>query len=320
MVLRVDRGTAFSVVIPLFNKRAFVRRTLESVLNQTFPPAEVIVVDDGSTDGGGGVIAGIDERVRVVRQENIGLGLTRNRGFAEARSDWVALIDADDIWLPEHLATLAEVRATFPAADVVAAGSQEVHNDSISKALDAGPDSRCRLIDFFRDHQPELFQASSIAIRRSALARTGGFSGHRLGEDSEFWVRLALNHAIAVSARRTSVYVRGTGGMMEQAEAQMAATAAIPDPPILATLDAALVAPEYASRHADIGAYADRVRTGYARSLIYHGRVTEARRMLDGVRTPSSEVRVYRLLSQVRPSMLRFAARHYSQFKAILGR
>jgi glycosyltransferase involved in cell wall biosynthesis len=320
MIAGVGSPSAFSVVIPLFNKRPFVRRTLDSVLGQTFPPAEVIVIDDGSTDGGAEVVTRIDDRVRVLRQENIGLGRTRNRGFAEARGEWVALIDADDIWLPEHLATLMEVRAAFPAADAVAAGSQEVHNDLLGGALDAGPDSSCRLIDFFRDLRSVLFLASSIAIRRSAFARTTGFSGHRLGEDSEFWVRLALDHPIAVSARRTSIYVRGTGGIMEQAETHMAAGGAVADTPILATLDAAYDAPHHAPRRAAIGAYADRIRTGYARTLLYHGRAAEARRLLDGVRAPSREARIYRLLTRAPPPMLRFTARCYSRIKAALRR
>ena len=320
MIAGVISSSAFSVVIPLFNKRPFVRRTVESVLGQTFPPAEVIVIDDGSTDGGAEIVAGIDDRVRVVRQDNTGPGPARNRGFAEAGCDWVALIDADDLWLPEHLATLAEVCAAFPAADAVAAGWLEVRQGSAPASPDAEADAQCRLIEFFRDHRPELFQASSIAIRRSAFAETAGFGGHRLGEDSEFWVRFALDHAIAVSARRTSIYVRGTGGMMEQAETHMAAGGAVADSPILATLDVAYDAPRHAPRRAAIGAYADRIRTGYARTLLYHGRAAEARRLLDGVRAPSREARIYRLLTRAPPPMLRFTARCYSRIKAALRR
>ena len=86
---------AASVVIPLFNKAPFVRDMLKSVLNQTYPVAEIIIVDDSSTDGS---VAAIDDLiggpVRLIRQANAGPGVARNRGVADATSEWIAFIDA----------------------------------------------------------------------------------------------------------------------------------------------------------------------------------------------------------------------------------
>src|SRR5207249_4329253 len=95
-----------SVVIPLYNKAPFVRRALDSVLAQTHRALEVLVVDDGSTDGGGAVVAACpDPRVRLITQPNAGPGPARNRGLDEAAGPLVAFLDADDEWLPNYLET-----------------------------------------------------------------------------------------------------------------------------------------------------------------------------------------------------------------------
>ena len=93
-----------SIIIPLYNKAATIRRTLDSVAAQTVGDYEVIVVDDGSTDGGGAIVAGVrDPRIRLIVQENAGPGRARNRGLEEAAGDYLAFLDADDEWLPTYL-------------------------------------------------------------------------------------------------------------------------------------------------------------------------------------------------------------------------
>jgi len=114
-----------SVVIPCYNAAPFLRETLDSVLNQTRPALEVIVVDDGSTDESAAVAESYGPPVRVIRQENRGQSAARNRGMDEARGEWVALLDADDRWLPHKLERHVAALRGAPS-DVVC-----VHSDFI---------------------------------------------------------------------------------------------------------------------------------------------------------------------------------------------
>ncbi|BCX12974.1 MAG: hypothetical protein KatS3mg067_1912 [Thermosynechococcus sp.] len=106
-----------SVVIPLYNKGPHIAKTLDSVLAQTVPPAEIIVVDDGSTDDGPEVVRRyLDRGVRLIQQANDGVSVARNRGVEEAACEHVAFLDADDWWMPNHIETLARLIQQYPQA------------------------------------------------------------------------------------------------------------------------------------------------------------------------------------------------------------
>jgi Glycosyltransferases involved in cell wall biogenesis len=93
-----------SVVIPLYNKENCIRKTLDSVLAQNYQDFEVVVVDDGSKDGSARIVASMnDPRIKLITQNNGGPSSARNRGIKEAKGDFVAFIDADDIWTSDHL-------------------------------------------------------------------------------------------------------------------------------------------------------------------------------------------------------------------------
>ncbi|MCK4820742.1 glycosyltransferase family 2 protein, partial [bacterium] len=116
---------AISVVIPVYNKKAFIGRALLSAIRQSFRDIEIIVVDDGSTDQSSDVIKSIrDPRIKLISQNNQGVSAARNRGIAEASGNYVAFLDADDEWLPNYLETIMRMYRKFP--DVGACASNYI--------------------------------------------------------------------------------------------------------------------------------------------------------------------------------------------------
>ena len=104
-----------SALITTYNRRKYVFRAIESVLAQTVPVDEIIVIDDGSTDGTAeGISARFDSLVRVVRQQNTGLGGARKRGVEEAKGEWVAFLDDDDEWMPDRNELLLQAASQVP--------------------------------------------------------------------------------------------------------------------------------------------------------------------------------------------------------------
>ncbi|QDT39894.1 glycosyltransferase family 2 protein [Stratiformator vulcanicus] len=112
-------GPSVSVIIPCFNAAPFLGEAIRSALDQSLPPVEVIVVDDGSTDDSAEIAQSFGPPVRVLRQENHGESVARNRGIDEAAGDWVALLDADDVWLPSKLRQQWELVEADPSGDEV---------------------------------------------------------------------------------------------------------------------------------------------------------------------------------------------------------
>jgi glycosyltransferase involved in cell wall biosynthesis len=121
-----------SVVIPCYNAAPFLRETLDSVLNQTRPALEVIVVDDGSTDDSAAIAQSYGPPVRVIRQENQGESVARNRGMDEAQGDWIGLLDADDRWMPQKLERQLDA-LRVASSDVVCVYSDFIGFDSVRR-------------------------------------------------------------------------------------------------------------------------------------------------------------------------------------------
>lgn len=209
---------AFSVLIPAFNAAAFVEEALDSVAAQTCAPAEIIVVDDGSEDGTGDVVERWSARsgtaVRLIRQANQGVPVARNRGMSVATSEWIALLDADDIWLDNHLAVLdAAIRvdpdavAAFGDAVYFAKGKEDSAPFSREKALaagnSAGPGHHILGERLFEAMLPGLFLCPSAATFRRTMADSiGGFDERiRYIEDRDFFLRLSRRGAFVFADR-----------------------------------------------------------------------------------------------------------------------
>jgi glycosyltransferase involved in cell wall biosynthesis len=209
----------FSVVIPLYNNRDYIYRAVDSVLSQTLSPLEIIVIDDGSTDRGAEILSGVDdERLRIIKQENRGVGKARNAGVEQASGDWIAFLDADDAWLPHHLEELSKLVEQFSSAGLLGTAYIELETGRQPVKKAGSEKVAClRKVDYFKEASRNLgfIFTSAVAVRKSVFNEIGGFGSSRTGQDTEFWARIALDCPVAVSSRVTSVYYRGTGGVIE---------------------------------------------------------------------------------------------------------
>jgi glycosyltransferase involved in cell wall biosynthesis len=311
----------FTVVIALHNKAPFIRGTLQSVLGQDRSPQEILLVDDGSTDGSLDAIADlIGGNVRIVAQANSGPGPARNRGVAEARSEWVALLDADDLWLPDHLSTMAALVEAFPDAGAASTGFARVpaNDRAVPGGVPKAPTAPYALDYFIENMSREAMWTSSVAVRRDAYQQVGGFGAYWPGEDMELWARLALDFPIAATRKVTALYTVATGGLMDQsASAPRFGVGAEPE---FLVLDAALANPAYAAKHAGVAAYRDHLLAQRVRQSLYSGDSPRARAFLRLVSASRrSRLLPDRLLSLLPHWALQPAMRAYRRAKASGG-
>lgn len=188
----------FSVVIPLYNKAAFVESAVRSVLAQTLPPHEVIVVDDGSTDGGGQrVLALRDARVRLAVQTNGGVSAARNHGIALATGDWIAFLDADDWYHPRMLEALAQAHGACPRAGLLGAGAVRIGHlqGADPPSWPTEPAAAIEVVEDLRRRwmRAAPFCSSSVAVRADLLRamHPAFMPGESHGEDLDLWFRAA---------------------------------------------------------------------------------------------------------------------------------
>jgi glycosyltransferase involved in cell wall biosynthesis len=186
-------GFGISVVIPAYNYAHHLRDAIDSALAQDHLRFEVIVVDDGSTDNTREVAAAYGDRVRYVHQDNAGLSAARNTGMAVAQHEWIALLDADDEFLPGMLRTLAETAAGLPPEyGLIACGCEHmtVNRELIpKKKLTGGQDREVSARDILLTNQ---FVADAVLFRRDLALKAGGFdTSLRSSEDRDLWIRLS---------------------------------------------------------------------------------------------------------------------------------
>lgn len=195
-----------SVIIPTYNRGAWVAEAVDSVLAQTHVSVEVIVVDDGSTDDTPAVLAGYGDRIRVIRQANAGVSAARNAGMAAARGEWIGFLDSDDTWLPEKLERQWADLAAYPeavghAVDVALCGTagREMSlwdGRGMAEEFEKSP-LRTRALD---DVLQVAFYTQAVLLKREVVARVGGFKeGMQIHEDIDFLARVALAGAFVVN-------------------------------------------------------------------------------------------------------------------------
>ncbi|MFM7271131.1 MAG: glycosyltransferase family 2 protein [Actinomycetes bacterium] len=214
-----------SVVIPAYNAEAYLGATIESVLAQTYRPIEIIVVDDGSSDGTVALARSFGDPVRVLEQDNRGPAGARNTGFAAVRGEIIALLDADDLWLPERLDACVTLLRSDPAIGFVTTDAYLIDEDT--------PTERRYYTDYQRfpfpapaDQLAEIakrnFLFVSVVFERTLFERAGARLDESLWgtEDYELWTRFLLAGSRAALVPEPLAYYRVRAGSVSRARAR----------------------------------------------------------------------------------------------------
>jgi glycosyltransferase involved in cell wall biosynthesis len=191
-----------SVLIPLYNKEQDIAKTIDSLLKQTFVDFEVIIVNDGSTDGSLDVVRTYkDERVTLYDNQNQGVAKTRNFAVSKATAEVVAFLDADDYWHPTHLAVIAKALVAFPSHQWYATAYEKKHTATFTTSMRSPARDReagwCGVINNYFENSlvDALAWTSAVAMRVSFFETLLGFD-HTItngaGEDTDLWLRAAL--------------------------------------------------------------------------------------------------------------------------------
>lgn len=212
----------FSVIIPLYNKAAYIERAIQSVLSQTFQEFELIVVDDGSTDDSFVQLSVISQqlsvespeihkKVRVIQQQNQGVSTARNNGVKLAKYDYIAFLDADDNWEPTYLEDMNSLIAAYPDAGIygssyfiVKNGKKRIAPIGVEQNFDRGLINYCQV--YSKTLCMPLWTGATI-LKKSIFEEEHGFKpGLKLGEDFDLWVRVGTKHPAAFLNRSLANY------------------------------------------------------------------------------------------------------------------
>ncbi len=208
----------FSVIIPLYNKAHYVEKAIHSVFNQTCLDYELIVVNDGSTDGSLDVVKNVIDsanhnkvEVKIINQENSGVATARNNGVNAAQGELVTFLDADDWWADIFLEEMLSLCNEFPQAGIygcayyrVIKGKNYKENIGVDKEFKSG------LINYFKVYSNTMkmpLTSISVVIPKSVYLHNNGFKhALKLGEDFDLWIRIAFDYPVAFLNKQLAFY------------------------------------------------------------------------------------------------------------------
>ncbi|MFV0572256.1 MAG: glycosyltransferase family 2 protein [Xanthomarina gelatinilytica] len=196
----------FSIIIPLYNKEAYIKNTLKSVLNQVYVNFEILVINDGSTDKSLEVINSLkDPRIKVYSKDNEGVSAARNFGIKHAIGKYVAFLDADDLWDSKFLNHISNLILLFPSENIFTTALKiRTRKTTYPANYNYLPREKPIIItDFFSasmDHP--ILSGSSCVIKKKCLEKIGLFNTTlKTGEDTDFWIRIGVLHKIVFSTK-----------------------------------------------------------------------------------------------------------------------
>lgn len=204
--------TYFSVVIAVFNKEEYIADTLKSVLAQTYQNFEIVILNDGSTDNSEAEILKFkDSRIRYYSKENQGAGAARNFVIQQAKHEYIALLDADDYWYPNHLEEHQKMIIKFPEEYVFATATEITRNGKTFKNQYSiqtnGIDPV--LVNYFKASQLESVLLSiSTVVKKEVFENVGWYNSKiKSGEDTDLYVRIGLKYMVVFNPKITATYI-----------------------------------------------------------------------------------------------------------------
>jgi glycosyltransferase involved in cell wall biosynthesis len=213
-----SKGAALgvSVVIPAYNAEPYLEECLRSVLTQTHPVEEVLVIDDGSTDRTQIIAESFGSPVRLLQQQQGGPARARNYGVREARGEWIAFLDADDLFLPHKVEKQLRALAADPEAVLCYTGLVALKLDGSRVEV---PPPALPQVDAMLSLTNVGIPPSAVMLRRDTLLQVGGFNEIQRGcEDWELWFRLRKLGSFCIVPDAETVYRESLGGLSSNAE------------------------------------------------------------------------------------------------------
>ncbi len=209
-----------SVIIPCYNQGRFLAEAVDSVLNQTYPSVEIIVVDDGSTDDTPEVAARYGDRIRYIRKDNAGLSAARNTAIEHSRGELIALLDSDDRWLPQKLEKQVPYFDRDSAVALCFSSFRIFGNSPHSGNEVKVPDNQ--VLDI---HDVLLrtwdMQVPTAVFRRNILDEVGMFdTAYEYCEDWDMWIRIALHYKVVTCGQTLADYRITEGSLSSSANAK----------------------------------------------------------------------------------------------------
>jgi len=227
-----------SVIIPTFNRANYICQAIDSVLAQTYQDFEIIIIDDGSADNTKKVLSKYESTIKYYYQGNKGVSVARNRGIQEARGEWIAFLDSDDIWLPEKLHWQHEILEMHPSINFIFTDLEQFNESGVVRTSMMRSQSQQPKGSFKRKILDEEFNNGGILIgnlyeemlllgnipstptvivKKICLEEVGFFSEDlSIAEDSELWLRISSKYSmlyfnkITVRARVSDEGLSGT--------------------------------------------------------------------------------------------------------------
>lgn len=215
----------FSVIIPLYNKADYISDCLKSALNQTFGDYEIVIINDGSTDASVSVVDTFkSDKIKVFHQDNAGASAARNNGVNLAKGTYIAFLDADDIWKPNHLKCIKQSIETHPNAGIYANNYAIKHskNHIVPAKLNFEIDTKQPLVldDFFKASMHDtVIWTSAAAIKKEKFLDYGMFNPIYLSsQDLDLWIRIALKEPVVFHPESTMIYDKSIEGSLGKYE------------------------------------------------------------------------------------------------------